>query len=82
MMPKQQQVTDMHQHGLSHSPPTASTPALPLPQAMAPSLDLANELMRCQEEALARASVLALGEEQLAVCARTLFLGQVGQFCL
>ena len=43
---------------------------------MPPSLELADELMRCQEEALCRASTLAPGDEQLATCARTLFLGE------
>jgi len=43
---------------------------------MPPSLELAEELMRCLEESLGRADTLAPGEEQLALCARTLFLGE------
>ena len=33
--------------------------------------------MRCHEEALLRAEVLAPGPDQLAACAREMFLGEV-----
>ena len=65
-------------HGL---PQPASRPHPP-PPPPAPDLHLADALIRCHEEALLRAEVLAPGEEQLAACARRLFLGEVGAAAL